>query len=39
LRVLSPKFFIHVSVSDLFIHRIGSHIFLQQNRQIVCGNI
>ncbi len=39
LRVLSPNFHIHVSVSDLYIHRIGPHIFLQQNRQIVCGNI
>jgi hypothetical protein len=32
LRVLSPNFPIHVSVSDLYIPRIGAHIFLQQNR-------
>jgi hypothetical protein len=29
----SPNFHIHVSVSDLYIPRIGSHISLQQNRQ------
>jgi hypothetical protein len=28
---LSPNFRIHVSVSDLYIQRIGPHIFLQQN--------
>ncbi len=39
LRGLSPNFHIHVSVSDLNIPRIGPHIFLQQNRQIDCGNI
>jgi hypothetical protein len=39
LRVLSPNFHIHVSVSDLYIPRIGPHIFLQQNRQIDQGNI
>jgi hypothetical protein len=33
LRRLSPNFHIHVSVSDLYIPRIGLHIFLQQNRQ------
>ncbi len=33
LRGLSPNFHIHVSVSDLYIPRIGPHIFLQQNRQ------
>jgi hypothetical protein len=33
LRGLSPNFNIHVSVSDLYIPRIGPHIFLQQNRQ------
>jgi hypothetical protein len=27
------KFHIHVSVSNLYIPRIGPHIFLQQNRQ------
>ncbi len=32
LRGLSPNFHIHVSVSDLYILRIGLHIFLQQNR-------
>jgi hypothetical protein len=36
---LSPNFHIHLSVSDLYIPRIGPHIFLQQNRQIDCGNI
>jgi hypothetical protein len=30
LRGLSPNFHIHVSVSDLYIPRIGPHIFLQQ---------
>jgi hypothetical protein len=39
LRGLSPNFHIHVSVSDLYIPRIGPHIFLQQNRQIDHGNI
>jgi hypothetical protein len=29
---LSPNFYIHVSVSDLCIPRIGPHIFLHQNR-------
>ncbi len=33
LRGLSPYFHIHVSVSDLYIRRIGPHIFLQQNRE------
>ncbi len=33
LRGLSPNFHIHTSVSDLYIPRIGPHIFLQQNRQ------
>jgi hypothetical protein len=33
LHGLSPNFHIHVSVSDLYIPRIGPHIFLQQNRQ------
>jgi hypothetical protein len=32
LRGLSPNFYIHVSVSDLYIPRIGPHIWLQQNR-------
>jgi hypothetical protein len=39
LRSLSPIFHIHVSVSDLYIPRIGSHISLQQNRQTDPGNI
>jgi hypothetical protein len=30
---LSPSFHVHVSVSDLYIPRIGPHIFLQQNMQ------
>ena len=33
LRVLSPNFHIHVSVSDLYIPTIGLPIFLQQNVQ------
>jgi hypothetical protein len=33
LRDLSRNFHIHASVSDLYIPRIGPHIFLQQNRQ------
>jgi hypothetical protein len=33
LRGLSPNFHIHVSVSDLYIPRIGPHISRQQNRQ------
>ncbi len=36
-RSLSPNFHIHVSVSDLYISRIGPHIFLQQIRQTVFG--
>ncbi len=36
---LSPNFHIHVSASDLYIPRIGSHIFLQQNRQTDPGSI
>jgi hypothetical protein len=39
LRSLSPNFHIHVSVSNLYIPRISSHIFLQQNRQTHQGNI
>jgi hypothetical protein len=39
LRGLSPNFHIHVSVSDSYIPMIGSHIFLQQNRQTNPGNI
>jgi hypothetical protein len=33
LRSLCPNFYIHVSVSDLYISTIGPPIFLQQNRQ------
>jgi len=39
LRGLSPNFHIHVSMSDLYIPRIGPHISLQQNRQTGPGNI
>ncbi len=39
LHDLSPNFHIYESVRDLYIPRIGSHIFLQQNRQINRGNI
>jgi hypothetical protein len=39
LSALSPNFHIHVSVSDLYIPRIGPRCFLQQNRQIDGGNI
>ncbi len=38
-RGLSPQLHIHVSASDLYIPRIGPHIFLQQNRQTNPGNI
>ncbi len=38
LRVLSPNFHIHVSVSDLYISTIGPFIFLQQNMQTDRGN-
>ncbi len=39
LRGLSPNFHIHVSVSDLYIPRIGPHNFLPQNRHTSLGNI
>ncbi len=39
LRGLSPNSIIHVYVSDLYIPRIGPHIWLQQNRQTSPGNI
>jgi hypothetical protein len=39
LRGLSPNFHMHVSMSDLYISRIGPHISLQQNRQTDPGNI
>jgi hypothetical protein len=32
LRGLGPNFYIHVSVSDLYIPTIGQHILLEQNR-------
>ncbi len=39
LRGLSPNFHVHVSVSDLYIPKIGLPIWLQQIRQTVPGNI
>jgi hypothetical protein len=36
---LSLNFYIHVYVNNLYIPRIGPHIFLQQNRQTDRGNI
>jgi hypothetical protein len=36
---LSPNSYIHVSVSNLYIPRIGPHIWLQQNRQTDSRNI
>jgi hypothetical protein len=36
---ISPNWHIQVSVSELYIPRIGAHIFLQQNRQTDTGNI
>ncbi len=39
LRGLSRTLHIQVSVTDLYIPKIGPHIFLQQKRQIECGNI
>jgi hypothetical protein len=38
-RGLSPNSYIHVSVSDLYIPRIGPHIWLQQKRQTDPRNI
>jgi hypothetical protein len=37
LRGLVPNFYIHVSVSDLYIPTIGPPIVLQQNRQTILG--
>ncbi len=37
LRGFSPNFHIHVSVNDLYIRRIGPHVFLQQSRQTLVG--
>jgi hypothetical protein len=34
-----PNFQLHVSVSDLYVPRIGPHIFLQQKRQTDHGNL
>jgi hypothetical protein len=39
LRCLVPNPYIHVSVNDLYITRIGLPIWLQQNRQNNHGNI
>jgi hypothetical protein len=39
LRGLVPNSYIHVSVSDLYIPRIGVPIWLQQYRQTDLGNI
>jgi hypothetical protein len=39
LRGLSPNFHIHVSVSDLYIPRIGLPILLQENMWTDPGNI
>jgi hypothetical protein len=36
---LVPSFYIHVSVSNLYILRIGLSIWMQQNRQTHPGNI
>jgi hypothetical protein len=33
----TPKFYIHVSVSDLYIPGIGPHTLLQQNRKSIVG--
>ncbi len=37
LRGLSPNFYIHVSVSDLYIPRIGSHISSSRNGSSIVG--
>jgi hypothetical protein len=39
LRGLGPNVHIHVSVSDLYIPRMGPRIVMQQNRQTDRGNI
>jgi hypothetical protein len=39
INVLAPNFHIHVSVSNLYISRIGLRILLQPNRQTDPGNI
>jgi hypothetical protein len=39
LRGLIPNFYIHISVSDLYIPTIGPPIFLQPNRQTDQGNV
>jgi hypothetical protein len=38
LHGLSPNYYIHVSLSDSYIPRIGPYIWLQQNRQTDPGN-
>ncbi len=37
LRGLSPNFHIHVSVSDLYIPRIGPHIFCSKIGRLIVG--
>jgi hypothetical protein len=37
LRGLSPNFYIHVSVSDLYIPRIGPHISSSRNGSSIVG--
>jgi hypothetical protein len=37
MRGLTPNFHVHVSVSDLYIPRIGPHLFLEQKRRIDRG--
>jgi hypothetical protein len=39
LRGFSPNSYIHVSVSDLYIPRIGLPILLKENKWPKCGNI
>jgi hypothetical protein len=39
LRGIIPNSYVHVSVSELFIPRMGLSIWLQQNRQTDPGNI
>ncbi len=39
MRGVSPNFHIHVSVSDLYIPRIGLPILLQENMWTYSGNI
>jgi hypothetical protein len=39
LHVISPNFYVHISVSDFYIPTIGLPIWLQQNRWTDTGNI